>query len=124
MTKLLSLLTPILFAFASLGAAEKSAADRVVRFAVTLNDKGGRTGAGEQDRCRRAGRPGSDDQRRRSTHNRKGKQRRILASGPSPASDRMGRHSAGRNERAIESCPSSRTIGWQPMIRASNGKPR
>ena len=58
----------------------------------------------------------------RSTASLNGKRRAIVRiSGDTPASATICRHSAGRNDRAIESCPSSRTIRCTPMRRARKG---
>ena len=52
--------------------------------------------------------------------------RRTIRAAPpgTPAAARIARQSLGRNARAIDSCPSSRTIRCAPISRASKGKPR
>jgi len=61
----------------------------------------------------------------RSRHSRDANRRtiRTFLTG-TPASRRYPSHSALRNERAIESRPSSRTMRWTISSRASSGKPQ
>ena len=97
-----------------------AAAQGVANFGVTLKDQRTHIAPRQGDGCGATSRTGANDYRICSTHSRNGNTRWTRAP-ERPASSRMERHSAGRNARAMDNCPSWRTMGCHRMIRAKRG---